>query len=57
MLIEFPDLATAKSWYESPAYQEVKKIRLAAADAEIFFLDGGVTPSKERMRQTVHAPL
>ena len=57
VLIEFPDLAAAKSWYESPAYQEVKKIRLAAADAEIFLIDGGVTPSKERMPQTVHAPL
>ena len=54
VLIEFPDLATAKSWYESPAYQEVKKIRFGAADAEIFLLDGGVTPSKERMPQTVH---
>ena len=57
VLIEFPDLATAKAWYESPAYQEVMKIRLDAADAEIFLIDGGVTPSKERMPQTTHAPL
>ena len=51
VLIEFPDLATAKSWYESPAYQSAKKIRAGATDAEVFFIDGGVTPAKERMPQ------
>jgi uncharacterized protein (DUF1330 family) len=57
VLIEFSDLATAKSWYESPAYQTTKKIRFGAADAEIFFIDGGMTPSNERMPQTVNASL
>ena len=52
VLIEFPDLTAAKSWYESPAYQKVKEIRIGAADAEIFIIDGGVTPLKERMPQT-----
>ena len=55
VLIEFPDLATARSWYESGAYQKVKQIRIGAADAEIFFIDGGVTPAEERMPQTVNA--
>jgi len=55
VLIEFPDLATAKSWHESEAYQKVKQIRIGAADAEIFFIDGGMTPPEERMPQTVNA--
>jgi len=57
VLIEFPDLAAAKSWYESPAYQKAKAIRLGAADVEIFFIDGGVTPASERMPETVNASL
>jgi uncharacterized protein (DUF1330 family) len=31
VLLEFPDLAAAKRWYESEAYQGVKKLREGAA--------------------------
>ena len=27
VVIEFPDLATAKGWYESPAYRKARQIR------------------------------
>ena len=33
MLIEFPDKASAKAWYESPAYQGLIPLRLAAMDS------------------------
>ena len=57
VVIEFTDLATAKSWYESPAYQKCKESRIGAADAEIFLIDGGVTPAKQRMPQTLNTSL
>ena len=31
VMLEFEDLAAAKRWYESEAYQEVKKLRKGAA--------------------------
>lgn len=52
VLLEFPDVATAKAWYESPAYQEAMKHRIGAADAEIFIIDGGVVPPEDRMPHT-----
>lgn len=38
VVIEFPDLATARSWYASPAYQEILPLRTShvAADAIVF---------------------
>ncbi|PWE78219.1 hypothetical protein XF30_17155 [Bradyrhizobium sp. SUTN9-2] len=47
--IEFPDLDTAKRWYESPAYQKAKQIRDGVADTELFIIDGGFVPAEERM--------
>src|SRR5262245_24908438 len=49
VVIEFPDVATAKRWYESPAYQELSRLRLSAADGEFFIVDGGVVPAKDRL--------
>jgi uncharacterized protein (DUF1330 family) len=34
VVIEFPDMETAKGWYESPAYQAAKKHRDGAADVD-----------------------
>lgn len=39
-VIEFPDLESARAWYDDPAYQPLKKIREGAADAEIILVDG-----------------
>lgn len=49
VLIEFPDVAAAKAWYESPAYQKAKQDRDGAADAEFFIIDGGVVPLEDRL--------
>jgi uncharacterized protein (DUF1330 family) len=49
VLIEFPDVAAAKAWYESPAYQEAKRHRDGAADTEFFIIDGGLVPLGERL--------
>ena len=40
VLLEFPDSATAKAWYDSPAYQDARKHRLAAADYRFILFDG-----------------
>ncbi|MBR0799360.1 DUF1330 domain-containing protein [Bradyrhizobium jicamae] len=49
VLIEFPDVAAAKAWYESPAYQKARQHRDGAADTEFFIIDGGVVPSGDRL--------
>jgi uncharacterized protein (DUF1330 family) len=50
VLIEFPDVAAAKAWYESPAYQQAKQHRDGAADTEFFIIDGGLVPLEDRCR-------
>jgi uncharacterized protein (DUF1330 family) len=49
VLIEFPDMAAAKAWYESPAYQEAKQHREGAADGEFFIVDGGLVAPDDRL--------
>ncbi|MFZ5717965.1 MAG: DUF1330 domain-containing protein [Pseudomonadota bacterium] len=40
VLIEFPDKAAAKAWYDSPAYQEAKQHRLKGADYRVILAEG-----------------
>jgi uncharacterized protein (DUF1330 family) len=40
VMIEFPDLASARAWYESPEYEEVKRLRLAAGRFNGVILEG-----------------
>ncbi len=41
VILEFPDMAAARSWYSSPEYQSALPIRLAAArTTRMFFIDG-----------------
>ncbi|ODT89366.1 DUF1330 domain-containing protein [Phenylobacterium sp. SCN 70-31] len=40
VLIEFPDKAAAKAWYDSPAYQEAKQHRLKGGDYRIILVEG-----------------
>jgi uncharacterized protein (DUF1330 family) len=40
VMIEFPDTAAAKAWYESDAYQEARKLRFAGADYRVFITAG-----------------
>jgi uncharacterized protein (DUF1330 family) len=39
-VLEFEDLAAAKRWYESEAYQEVKKLREGAAHLRVVAVQG-----------------
>ena len=40
VVIEFPDMAAARAWYDSPAYTEAKKHRFQAADYRVIFVEG-----------------
>lgn len=40
VLLQFPDMAAAKAWYGSPAYQDAKAVRLKAADYRVLFFEG-----------------
>lgn len=40
VLLQFPDMAAARAWYDSPAYQEAKAVRLKAADYRVIFCEG-----------------
>ena len=40
VLVEFPDLETAKRFYESPEYQEAIKLREGAASLNMVAVDG-----------------
>lgn len=40
VVIEFPDRAAAKRFYDSPEYQEILKIRLSASKGRLVLVDG-----------------
>ncbi|WP_316862184.1 DUF1330 domain-containing protein [uncultured Cohaesibacter sp.] len=40
VMLKFDSMDDARSWYASPAYQEVLKHRLAAADNRAYFVEG-----------------
>ena len=40
VLIGFPDLAAARAWYDSPAYQEILPLRTRNADGVALLVDG-----------------
>jgi len=41
VIIEFPDMASARAFINSPEYAPVKKIRQANAKATLLLVDGG----------------
>ena len=43
VVLEFPDMAAAKAWYESPAYQEAAKHRFAGAKYQAILVQGHET--------------
>ena len=55
VMIEFPDMDTAASWYQSPAYQKVRPLRTGAADVEFIFLESGIVPVEGRMPHIKHS--
>jgi uncharacterized protein (DUF1330 family) len=40
IIIEFPDRASAESWYHSDAYQEILPLRTRNADGSVILVDG-----------------
>ena len=40
IVIGFPDMAAAKAWYASPAYQAILHLRTDNADGEAFLIEG-----------------
>lgn len=46
VVLEFPDLAAAQTWYDSPEYAEARVLRQAAADGRMYFVAGVAEPSR-----------
>ena len=40
VILEFPSLAEAKAWYDSPAYREVREHRFRGADYRAVIVEG-----------------
>lgn len=40
VIIEFPDLATARAWYDSPGYQAILPLRTRNAEGGAVLVDG-----------------
>lgn len=40
VLIEFPDLAAARAWYDSPAYQAILRLRADHIDGDLLLIEG-----------------
>jgi uncharacterized protein (DUF1330 family) len=40
VIIEFPDAAAARRWYDSPEYQAVLPIRLRSSQGRVFLIEG-----------------
>jgi uncharacterized protein (DUF1330 family) len=40
VMLEFPDLDAVRSWYASPAYQEILPLRTRHMDADIIVVEG-----------------
>jgi uncharacterized protein (DUF1330 family) len=40
VLMEFPDQASARAWYEDPEYVEARTLRLEASETDVLFVEG-----------------
>ena len=40
VILSFPDRTAARGWYDSPAYQNARKHRIAGADYQVTLVDG-----------------
>jgi uncharacterized protein (DUF1330 family) len=40
VILEFPSMKAAKTWYDSPAYREVRKHRFQGADYRAILVEG-----------------
>jgi uncharacterized protein (DUF1330 family) len=46
VVLEFESVEAARAWYESPEYQEAKKLREAAADTNAVIVSGFEVPGQ-----------
>lgn len=46
VLIQFPDISSARAWYDSPSYQKIKHLRSNHLDGDVI-LAHGVTPGHD----------
>src|SRR5690348_7896414 len=44
VILEFPDLEAAKRWYDSPEYQDAKRLREGAANLRMVAVEGLAEP-------------
>jgi uncharacterized protein (DUF1330 family) len=47
VILEFESAEAARAWYESPAYEKAKPLRLAAADTNAAIISGLETPQPQ----------
>ncbi|MCB8887923.1 DUF1330 domain-containing protein [Vreelandella malpeensis] len=40
VILRFPDMAAARAWYQSDAYQDARRHRFQGADYRVFLVDG-----------------
>lgn len=40
VILEFPDIAAARAWYDSSSYQAAMKLRLAGSTSKAFLIEG-----------------
>ncbi len=40
VILEFPDMAAARAWYDSPSYQAAAKYRHAGSKSKAFLIEG-----------------
>ena len=46
VIVEFPDMARAKAWYQSAAYAKALTVRARALDRRLIFVDGVPAPTE-----------
>jgi uncharacterized protein (DUF1330 family) len=52
IIIGFPDMAEARAWYESPAYQEILPLRTRHIEGDVILV-GGVGPGYDAAAKVV----
>ena len=57
VLFEFSSMQEARRWYNSAAYNEVKKLRDGAADFDLILVDSGVVSAAAERMPGVGPPL
>lgn len=53
VILEFPDVDAARSWYHSPAYQEILPLRTGNIDGDTLIVAG--VPTEYNASRTAHA--